>query len=66
MYKNTTKILRTSGILIGEPLWLTGKAAKSSKNKCWAWQRFRSTGSYEDYVKFTRKRYKTQMQSYKL
>ncbi len=44
---------------------MTGKAARLSKKR-WAWQRYRSTSSYEFYVKFSRKRNKTQMESDKL
>ncbi len=44
---------------------MTGKAAKLFK-KCWALQRSKSTGSYKDYVKFSRKRNKTQIESDKL
>jgi len=40
------------------PMWMNGKAIKTSKMKYWAWKRYKSTGRYEDFERYCRKRNK--------
>ena len=49
-----------------KPLWMTSKALKLTKRKYWAWQRYKNTGSYEDYQSYTHKRNKAQWERVKL
>ena len=47
-------------------LWMSTAAVKLKKKKYWAWKRYKSTGSYEDYEKYVRKRNAAQNLSNKL
>ena len=48
------------------PLWMNGKAIKTSKKKYWAWKRYVNTGRIEDYDRYCRKRNEAQQLNDKL